>query len=269
MALARLVTWNRDAAKDRVRDLEAAGFTVDASEFPTAQSVGHIRALAPAVVVIDLDRLPSHGRAVATVLRSTKSTRAFPILFAGGTEEKIERARQDFPEMPFTGWKSIAREVKKAAANPPAAPSKTTPYMQQWTGSPLVKKLGFKPDLSPVALLNAPDGFEDLLGELPAGVELKTSLTRQTKLALWFVRSSAGLHSETPFLAVRLPEGCRLWIIHPKQAGRYRADFNQNDVRAAALAEGLVDYKVCSVDANWSGLKFAQRTVTKGSGLKK
>jgi hypothetical protein len=36
-------------------------------------------------------------------------------------------------------------------------------------------------------------------------------------------------------------------------------DFNQNDVRAAGLTVGLVDYKVCAVDADWSGLKFTQK----------
>jgi hypothetical protein len=38
-----------------------------------------------------------------------------------------------------------------------------------------------------------------------------------------------------------------------------RPDFNQNDVRNAALAVGLVDYKVCAVDSQWSGLKFTRK----------
>jgi hypothetical protein len=33
----------------------------------------------------------------------------------------------------------------------------------------------------------------------------------------------------------------------------------QNIVRETGLASGLVDYKVCAIDATWSGLKFAQR----------
>jgi hypothetical protein len=50
-----------------------------------------------------------------------------------------------------------------------------------------------------------------------------------------------------------------VWLVHPKRTGKYHADFNQNDVRDQALAVGLVDYKVCSVDSDWSGLKFAWR----------
>jgi hypothetical protein len=50
-----------------------------------------------------------------------------------------------------------------------------------------------------------------------------------------------------------------VWIIHPKQAGRIKVDFNQNDVRALGLARRWVDFKVCAVDADWSGLAFARR----------
>jgi len=78
-------------------------------------------------------------------------------------------------------------------------------------------------------------------------------------MALWFVRSRQELKSETEYLAARLPEGASLWIIYPKQTGRYKVDFNQKDVLSAGRAAGLVDYKVCAVDNDWSGLKFARK----------
>ena len=34
---------------------------------------------------------------------------------------------------------------------------------------------------------------------------------------------------------------------------------NEDDIRKAALACGLVDVKVCAVDADWSGLKLMRR----------
>jgi hypothetical protein len=67
------------------------------------------------------------------------------------------------------------------------------------------------------------------------------------------------LEGEMAYMSARLPEGCSVWIIHPKQTSRFKVDFNQNDVRAAGLEAGLVDYKVCAVDADWSGLKFARK----------
>ena len=91
-----------------------------------------------------------------------------------------------------------------------------------------------------------------------AAVE-RSVIEARFRLAIWFVRSRQELERETGFVSARLPEGASMWIVHPKQSGRYRVDFNQNDVRAAGLAVGLVDYKVCAVDADWSGLKFARK----------
>jgi hypothetical protein len=130
--------------------------------------------------------------------------------------------------------------------------------MQRYAGSSLVKKLGFKPNMK-IALLGASEDFGEKLGELPEGVEIQTRMTRQTELAIWFVRSRRELEAEMEYLGVRLPDGGSVWIVHPKQTSRYRVDFNQNDVRDAGLAAGLVDYKVCAVDADWSGLKFTRK----------
>ena len=59
--------------------------------------------------------------------------------------------------------------------------------------------------------------------------------------------------------AARLPEAASFWIIYPKQKKRAKMSFNENNVRELGLAQGFVDYKVCSVDAAWSGLKFSRR----------
>ena len=122
----------------------------------------------------------------------------------------------------------------------------------------LVRKLGLKAGMK-AALLAAPGGFAETLHDLPPGIEVQTRVTKSTNLVLWFVRSLRELEREAGFISVSLPAGSSLWIIHPKQSSRFKADFNQNDVRKAGLAAGLVDYKICSVDADWSGLKFARR----------
>jgi hypothetical protein len=258
MSVVRLVCWNPELAQERARLLQQAGVDVDASPLKPASVIGHFRAISPAAVCIDLDRLPSHGREVAVALRTSKSTRHIPIVFAGGVPEKVERIRQELPDAFFTDWKRVPRVIAKALKEAPVDPVRPVAHMQRYAGSSLVKKLGFKPKMK-AALLGAPEGFEEVLGELPEGMEIKDKLTRQTELAIWFIRSRAELEAETEYLSARLPEGCHLWIIHPKQTSRYKVDFNQNDVRAVGLAAGLVDYKVCAVDADWTGLKFARK----------
>ena len=258
MPLVRLVCWKQDLALERCGPLKAAGFSVDASPLETGGVIGHFRAQPPAAVLIDLDRLPSHGREVAVALRNSKSTRHIPIVFAGGLEEKVERIRGELPDAEFTGWSGVVRTLKKALRSAPAEPVQPVPHMQRYAGSSLPKKLGIAAKTK-TALLGAPDDFVETLGELPEGVELQTRLTTDTRLAIWFVRSRQELESEADLVSARLPAGSSIWIVHPKQTGRYRVDFNQNDVRAAGLAAGLVDYKVCAVDADWSGLKFTHK----------
>jgi hypothetical protein len=262
--LLRLISWNPQAAAERARELEKAGFKVHAGPAPSKQLATHFRDLAPAAVVIDMDKLPSHGRAVGVVLRTTKGRRHLPLVFAGGEPEKVERARRDMPDACFTDWKRAAQAIKRYVSAAPMTPIQPPGYMgqtsgmDQFAGSSTIKKLGFKAGMK-IATIAAPEGFEEQLGDLPENLEMGDRLARQTQLALWFVRSRHELESEIDFMSARLPEGCSIWIIHPKQTSRLKADFNQNHVRNAALAAGLVDYKVCSVDSDWSGLKFARK----------
>jgi CheY-like chemotaxis protein len=187
-ARIRLVCWNEDLAQERARALKKARFDVDASPFDPAGMITRLRENPPALMLIDLDRLPSHGRAVAIMLRTSKSMRDIPIVFAGGMEEKIARVRAEVPDALFTDWTSVAVTVKKAMKNPPAVFAQPVPHMQQYAGSRLVKKLDLKAGMK-AALIGAEDGFIELLGDLPEGVEFQSRITAQTKLVLWFVRA--------------------------------------------------------------------------------
>jgi len=144
----------------------------------------------------------------------------------------------------------------------PSKPSKLPKPDHDYSGTPLERKLGLvtaKGGVGEVVLLGEPEGFRELLGGVGAaeGVSLQTKLRSTTALALCFVRSRRELASMMELLTAQLPPKAHVWILHPK--AHARPDFNQNDVRDAGLAVGLVDYKVCSVNQDWSGLKFAWR----------
>jgi hypothetical protein len=70
----------------------------------------------------------------------------------------------------------------------------------------------------------------------------------------------AGLRQmrEDPPDAVVIDLG-RLWILWPKKASGVVSDLSQSEVRRAGLEAGLVDFKICAVDATWSGLCFTRR----------
>ena len=109
-----------------------------------------------------------------------------------------------------------------------------------------------------VTLVGAPDRFEETLGELPEGVALHRQTCSEPGITLWFTRSRDDLvHGLQGIIAYA--ETGPLWIAWPKKAPGVASDLSQTVVRELGLAAGLVDYKVCAIDATWSGLCFARR----------
>src|SRR5579872_1294302 len=119
MPVLRLVSWNPAMAVEHTASLDPTGLTVDASPFNPSGMIGYLRELAPAAVVIDLDRLPSHGLAVAIAMRTSPSTRLIPIVFPGGAPEKLVRVRAELPDATFTTWEKVCPAVKRALRQAP------------------------------------------------------------------------------------------------------------------------------------------------------
>jgi hypothetical protein len=238
--------------------LREAGFKVDSSRLNTSRVIGTIKGNPPAAIVIDLDRLPSHGRAVAAALRSSASTRGIPIVFAGGIEEKIAAAREELPDAVFAPWKKLAAAIRKALKAQPPNPVKPRTHMERYTGAGLARKLGLQATI-PCALIGAPEGFEETIDGLPEDFAFQSRIAADTKLLIWFVRTSAEMIFAAERASLHMPVGASVWIVYPKRAGSLRCDFVATDVRESALAVGLVDYKICAVDDDWTGMKFARR----------
>jgi hypothetical protein len=255
MKRVRLYHWNESEARQRARELRALGYRVVLG--PLARDeLKKLRARPPHAAVIDLSRLPSHGRDVAMAIRESKSTRAIPLVFVGGARDKVARTRSQLPDAVYTSWGRIEGALKRAIAKPPAQPVVPSSRLAGYSGTPLPKKLGVKPGYV-VALAGAPEGIEATLGELPEGVTLRPRARGRCDLLLWFARSRAELLRRIERLG-NLP-GDAIWIAWPKQASGVKTDLTQTDVRRAGLDAGLVDYKICSIDATWSGLKFTRR----------
>ncbi|HXY31022.1 MAG TPA: DUF3052 domain-containing protein [Gemmatimonadaceae bacterium] len=126
-----------------------------------------------------------------------------------------------------------------------------------YSGTPLPKKLGIR-DGACVALLGAPEAFERTLGTLPPGATLRREGRGKADIVIWFVTKATELERRLPAVA-RLIEVGGLWIAWPKRASAVATDLTEDAIRDAALPLGLVDHKVCAIDATWSGLRFAWR----------
>jgi hypothetical protein len=78
-------------------------------------------------------------------------------------------------------------------------------------------------------------------------------------LVLFFTGSADALRARFDGLAASLTAAGMLWIAWPKKASRVPTDLTEDVVRRIALERGMVDVKVCAIDATWSGLKLVYR----------
>ena len=130
--------------------------------------------------------------------------------------------------------------------------------MAGYSNTPLVKKLGIKPGHR-LALLDAPDGFDETLGALPADVAVVRQLRAPCDVLVFFTKSRVRLQKQFLRLKHNLDPSGGLWIAWPKKASGVATDVAENVIRDLALANGLVDNKVCAIDDTWSGLRLVVR----------
>ncbi|MEO8688614.1 MAG: DUF3052 domain-containing protein [Solirubrobacteraceae bacterium] len=130
-----------------------------------------------------------------------------------------------------------------------------------YSGTPLPRKLGIKPGHR-VLLLRAPEAFADqTLGELPDGVEVGTRASGMADVIVAFHLRRAELARRMPALRKHMEPAAGLWIAWPKRASKVETDLTGDVVRELALANTLVDNKVCAIDETWSGLRLVIRLV--------
>jgi len=136
-----------------------------------------------------------------------------------------------------------------------------------YSGAPLAKKLGLS------------DGQVSLLIGVPADLAEITAfpgfaqVTTSVESARWrgcdyvhvFATERGALESLSVPLAARLKPGGMMWISWPKRASGVATTLSEDRLREIFLPLGLVDVKVCAVDATWSGLKFMFRKEVRGA----
>ncbi|QPQ54071.1 hypothetical protein IC614_06750 [Allosphingosinicella flava] len=130
--------------------------------------------------------------------------------------------------------------------------------MTGYSGTPLWKKLSLK-DGQRVWREGMPDTVRT---ELETGGLTLIHLPAPeapVDAAHIFVTETAKLEEAVHrLLPVLAPTGF-LWISWPKKASKVPTDITEDRIRDIVLPTGLVDVKVCAVDAIWSGLKLMIR----------
>ena len=122
-----------------------------------------------------------------------------------------------------------------------------------YSGTPQLQKLGLEPGVRLRVLGADPDwSFAEPL----EGVDLVDE--GPCDIALVFVRELVELDTVVRWGELVYPSGA-LWTAWPRKAAGHVSEVDENAIRDAALAVGMVDVKVAAIDDDWSGLKVVWR----------
>jgi len=122
----------------------------------------------------------------------------------------------------------------------------------------LWQKLGYRRGM--VACLDeAPEGYRALLRGLPQDVRLDGTLDDRPALIHHFATEAEGLRARLAVFKDAVKRTGAIWVSWPKKASGVPTTMSGDVVRAAALPLGLVDVKVCAIDATWTAMKLVIR----------
>ena len=129
-----------------------------------------------------------------------------------------------------------------------------------YSGTPQLEKLGIGPGVR-LRILGADPAWT--FAEPLEGVELLDD--GPCEVALVFVRALVELGPMRRWAELVFPSGA-VWVAWPRKAAGHDSDLDENAIRDAALALGLVDVKVAAIDDDWSGLKIVWRKENRVTG---
>jgi hypothetical protein len=124
-----------------------------------------------------------------------------------------------------------------------------------YSGKPLVQKLGIKPGFC-IFVDGLSTAYRDVVGELPDDVKIARTAKAPLDMVHVFATEATGFAVKLRSYRKAIAPDGMIWASWPKKASGVVTDVTETLVRVTALANGLVDIKVCAVDDVWSGLKL-------------
>jgi hypothetical protein len=124
-----------------------------------------------------------------------------------------------------------------------------------YSGTPLLKKLGIKPEMK-VLLINQPTDYYVLL---ETNISYQLCKKNETPdFVHLFVKTSKEFETEMKKLkpVYKKTTSITIWVSWYKKSAKISTDVTEDLIRNYALKNDLVDVKVCAVSDLWSGLKL-------------
>jgi len=127
--------------------------------------------------------------------------------------------------------------------------------MAGYSGRTVVQKLGLRPGFR-ILVDGLPVAYADIVGELPTDVRLVKAAKPPLDVVHVFATEAKGLAAKLRSYRKAIAPDGMIWASWPKKASGVATDVTEALVRETALANGLVDIKICAVSEVWSGLKL-------------
>ena len=124
-----------------------------------------------------------------------------------------------------------------------------------YSSTPLIKKLGIKPEMK-ILLIHEPADYFDLLGQNIGDQYI--SKNELPDLVHFFAKDIAVFKKEMKVVLklCKKNPAITVWVSWYKKSSGINTDLSENLIREFALQNNLVDVKVCAVSEAWSGLKL-------------
>ena len=124
-----------------------------------------------------------------------------------------------------------------------------------YSGTPLLKKLGIKPEHK-LLLINTPKNYFELLE-----TNIRDQICNKNEIPDFihlFVKNHQEFVTEMKNLAaiIKKNSSVTIWVSWYKKSSGIATDVTEEVIRNFALKNRLVDVKVCAVSEVWSGLKL-------------
>lgn len=128
-----------------------------------------------------------------------------------------------------------------------------------YSGTPLAKKLGLKDGMT-VITRDSPQPYPTYFAQYPNVIDVnETPECESIDFVHIFGHSFEHLDAHYLELKPSLKKNGLMWISWPKKSSKIETDITRESLRTYVLDRGLVDVKVCAIDADWSALKFVYR----------
>ncbi len=126
----------------------------------------------------------------------------------------------------------------------------------------LTKKLGIKPNYK-LLILNAPEGYLEMLSSLPEGAEIKTHAEGSFDLVQIFLYNKADVEKYAPIGIQAVKPGGLLWFTYPKKTAKIKSDITRDTGWESVRAVGWRPVTQIAIDETWSALRFRPESEVK------